>query len=181
MLRLARAGSRGGPGVGRAAAAAAAAAAFGISRALAESAPPAPDEACAVKQDTPVDPHAQYRKLPPASEMGNTDAGHFACFDGRGRRCCMEDVLRAAAASEVVVVGETHDDPVAHQLQVYMLMALQQSRQCVLSLEMFETDVQHVLDEYTAGLIREADMPIFRCLWPSRCCRTSDCAWRASS
>ena len=37
-------------------------------------------------------------------------------------------------------------------------MALQERRPCVLSLEMFERDVQTVLDEYTRGLIREADM-----------------------
>lgn len=105
-----------------------------------------------------LDPHVQYRSLPPASELGRSDAGHFACFDGSGRRCSMEEVLRSAQTCDVVVVGETHDDPVAHQLQLYMLMALQQTRRCVLSLEMFEADVQPVLDEYMAGHIREADM-----------------------
>jgi hypothetical protein len=68
------------------------------------------------------------------------------------------DVLRASEGVEVVLLGETHDDTVAHQLELYFLMSLQTFRATALSLEMFETDVQPVVDEYLTGLIREKDM-----------------------
>jgi uncharacterized iron-regulated protein len=65
----------------------------------------------------------------------------------------------------VVFVGESHDDPGAHALQRDLLQAAYarygastaaEKRQIVLSLEMFERDVQLVLDEYLAGLIPES-------------------------
>ena len=69
----------------------------------------------------------------------------------------LSEVLAAAEQAEVCLVGETHDDPVAHQLELYLLVQMQSRRPCLLSLEMFETDVQPVVDEYLAGLIREDD------------------------
>ena len=68
-------------------------------------------------------------------------------------------MLAAAEERDVVVLGETHYDAIAHKLQEVLFARLATSRHSVtLSLEMFETDVQHVMDEYLAGLIREQDM-----------------------
>ena len=100
-----------------------------------------------------------YRRLQPAESLGlGGSNAHFACFRGTGERAALSEVLAAADSAECVILGETHDDPVAHQLELYLLMALQERRPCVLSLEMFERDVQTALDEYLRGLIREADM-----------------------
>ena len=100
------------------------------------------------------------RALPPPEILGTERAAAFACYRGTGERCAMSEVLKAAEKVDVVVVGETHDDPVAHQLELYMLVALhrQTNGQCRLSLEMFERDVQPVIDEYLAGCIRERDL-----------------------
>jgi uncharacterized iron-regulated protein len=100
------------------------------------------------------------QSLPPAETLGLTPSSAFACYRGStGERVALSEVLRAAEKVDVVIVGETHDDPVAHQLELYLLMRLQQQpRPCRLSLEMFERDVQPVLDEYLAGCIRERDL-----------------------
>lgn len=100
------------------------------------------------------------RALPPPEILGTERAAAFACYRGTGERCAMSEVLKAAEKVDVVVVGETHDDPVAHQLELYMLVALhrQTNGRCRLSLEMFERDVQPVIDEYLAGCIRERDL-----------------------
>jgi uncharacterized iron-regulated protein len=75
--------------------------------------------------------------------------------------------LTLAAALEnadVLLVGEMHNDPLAHLLEAELLRtAVRRLRQAgqspqravALSLEMFERDVQIVLDEYLAGLITE--------------------------
>jgi len=102
-------------------------------------------------------PTVQLTSLPAADELGR-ESRHFSVYTGTGEPASLADVLRAAQGAEVVLLGETHDDVVAHQLELYMLMSLQQHRATALSLEMFETDVQPVLDEYLAGLIRETDM-----------------------
>eukprot|EP00403_Amphidinium_massartii_P000764 CAMPEP_0178380054 /NCGR_PEP_ID=MMETSP0689_2-20121128/5262_1 /TAXON_ID=160604 /ORGANISM="Amphidinium massartii, Strain CS-259" /LENGTH=345 /DNA_ID=CAMNT_0020000179 /DNA_START=104 /DNA_END=1143 /DNA_ORIENTATION=+ len=84
---------------------------------------------------------------------------HLAIFSADGKRVSLSHVLAALADAEVVLLGETHDDPVAHQLELYLLVALQElNRSCTLSLEMFENDVQPVIDEYLAGAIREEDL-----------------------
>ena len=95
-------------------------------------------------------------QLPPPEKLG-VGTAHFSCFRATGEPAALSEVLAAAEQAEVVLVGETHDDPVAHQLELYLLVQMQSRQPCVLSLEMFETDVQPVVDEYMAGLIREAD------------------------
>ena len=42
-----------------------------------------------------------------------------------------------------------------HKLQEILFARVAASRPVSLSLEMFETDVQHVIDEYLGGLLRE--------------------------
>lgn len=96
------------------------------------------------------------QSLPPPEQLG-VGGAHFSCFRATGEPVTLAEVLAAAEQAEVLLFGETHDDPVAHQLELYLLMQIQARRPCTLSLEMFETDVQPVVDEYLAGLIREAD------------------------
>lgn len=72
------------------------------------------------------------------------------------------------APMDVVFFGELHNDPGTHQLQLGLLEALAgQGRDVVVSLEMFETDVQPVLDEYLAGSISEAEFLERSRPWPN--------------
>ena len=60
--------------------------------------------------------------------------------------------------ADVVFFGEQHDDPATHRAELAVLAALGNvKRPVVLSLEMFERDVQPVLDDYLAGRIAESD------------------------
>src|SRR5437763_5897756 len=93
-------------------------------------------------------------------------AGRPRVYDAQGKSVTFEQVLDAIAASDVVFVGEMHNDGAAHQLELQLLAGTyahlardaqqrNSARPLVLSLEMFERDVQLVLDEYLAGLIQE--------------------------
>ena len=67
-------------------------------------------------------------------------------------------IVEAASRADVLFLGELHDDSLAHVAQLHLLRALLDGdRPVVLALEMVETDVQPVLDEYLSGLIRERD------------------------
>ncbi|MFP5503124.1 MAG: ChaN family lipoprotein, partial [Candidatus Sericytochromatia bacterium] len=69
-------------------------------------------------------------------------------------------IAEAMDQSDVVILGEEHDDPLAHRLErTFLEMAAKRAkaRPIALSLEMFERDVQLVMDEYLTGLIREKD------------------------
>ena len=63
-------------------------------------------------------------------------------------------MVNASLASTVTFLGESHDDATAHYLQEQILRRTYRP-DLALSLEMFETDIQYVLDEYLAGLITE--------------------------
>src|SRR5262245_40497747 len=67
-----------------------------------------------------------------------------------------ESMLADLARADVVFVGEQHDDPNTHRLEVAILDGLLRRRvPLVVAMEMFERDVQPVLDRYLAGTITE--------------------------
>ncbi len=92
-------------------------------------------------------------------------AQHFRVFTGDGEPVSLQDVVRAMAQADAVLVGESHTDPVGHWVQIQLLRealaanrAADQSgalRRLALSLEMFERDVQDIVDEYLQDLITE--------------------------
>jgi len=60
------------------------------------------------------------------------------------------------AQRDVVFLGEQHDNAIGHAWHRHMLENLHEKRgDVVLSMEMFERDVQPVLDDYLAGRIEE--------------------------
>ena len=87
------------------------------------------------------------------SSTGNTVS--FATLVGR------------AAQSDVVFFGEQHDDPETHFLEFALLDGLgQRHSQVVLSLEMFERDVQPQLDRYLSGAVNESTFLATARPWP---------------
>ncbi|MDT7808423.1 MAG: hypothetical protein QOJ70_2236 [Acidobacteriota bacterium] len=88
---------------------------------------------------------------------------HYRVFDSKGNAVALQSIIDALERADVLFVGETHDDPVAHVLEAELLRRADKrygaasagARPVALSLEMFERDVQTVLDEYLAGLITE--------------------------
>lgn len=78
----------------------------------------------------------------------------YRVFRGDGTPATIQDIVAGARLVQVVFLGETHDDPVAHHLEAELWKQLA-GPQSILSLEMFETDVQGVVDEYLSGQITE--------------------------
>lgn len=80
-------------------------------------------------------------------------------FDGKGKPVSLNEIVKAAGNADVVFFGELHDDAVGHAVQAEAFRRLFDSysgkREIILSLEMFERDVQVVLNEYLASLITE--------------------------
>lgn len=70
----------------------------------------------------------------------------------------MDRLVEHLSRANVVFFGEQHDDPETHRVEAMLLEALgRTNRPVVLSLEMFERDVQPVVDDYLAGRISEDD------------------------
>ncbi len=78
----------------------------------------------------------------------------------RQQEISLKRLIRDLRKADVVFFGEEHNDSVTHALQLEVFRGLhrKQGGNLSLSLEMFQTDVQLVLDEYLTGLIREANL-----------------------
>jgi uncharacterized iron-regulated protein len=75
-----------------------------------------------------------------------------------GRWVSLADIATAAERADVVYIGEEHDDHESHFVELALLDAIGSLRpRVVLSLEMFERDVQSVLDRYLDGTLKESD------------------------
>jgi uncharacterized iron-regulated protein len=87
------------------------------------------------------------------------DEAKYQIFDAKGNNVTLERILDSIEKSDVVFLGEQHDDAIAHRLQMQIFSAgfekYKNSRKAALSLEMFERDVQTVVDEYLQNLITE--------------------------
>jgi len=101
---------------------------------------------------------------PPSSANVACEAADLA---GTASRSSLAELLAAISEEDgpqLVLLGEVHNDAAAHLLQLEVLrgcadMCHAWGRRLVLSLEMFEIDVQRVLDEYVLlRAVREADM-----------------------
>lgn len=82
-----------------------------------------------------------------------------------------ETLLAELAKADVVFVGEQHDDPNTHRLERALLEGLARRRgtgsaSVIVALEMFERDVQPVLDDYLAGRITEEEFLKKSRPWP---------------
>jgi uncharacterized iron-regulated protein len=70
----------------------------------------------------------------------------------------LETLLAAISQDDVVFLGEQHNDTYTHQLQLAILQGASRRRgSVVLAMEMFERDVQSVLNSYVTGKISETE------------------------
>jgi uncharacterized iron-regulated protein len=96
----------------------------------------------AVRRSGPVSPES-----PAAIRIYDTQARRWLSF---------AQFAEALARRDLVFFGEQHDDPATHAAELAVLAALGERRpHVVLSLEMFERDVQPLLDQYLLGTITE--------------------------
>jgi uncharacterized iron-regulated protein len=124
---------------------------------------------------SPPPPSAAPVEAAAPGELGSEVAISAArLYTAGGSPAGLDEVVAAAAAADVdvIFVGERHGDVAMHRLQLALLEALLDGailpeRDVVLSLEMFETDVQLVLDEYLAGLISEEHFLAAARPWPN--------------
>ena len=80
----------------------------------------------------------------------------------------LETMLSDLASYDVVVFGEFHDSQPIHDAELAVLKGLyrQHGANLVLSMEMFERDVQPVMNDYLAGKITEAEFLAASRPWP---------------
>jgi uncharacterized iron-regulated protein len=79
-----------------------------------------------------------------------------------------EMMLTELARADVVFVGEQHNDPATHRLELAILEGLGRRRgSIIVALEMFERDTQQAMDAYLTGKITEPEFLKISRPWPN--------------
>ncbi len=83
---------------------------------------------------------------------------HYKIYDVKKQKIInLDDIVADMAKADVLFFGEEHNDSIGHYLEVTLFKKLATTYQnkVGLTLEMFHTDVQPVINEYLAGIITE--------------------------
>lgn len=98
-----------------------------------------------------------------------SDKPAYNIFNKEGKDIKYEKLLKVAEDADIVLFGESHDNPVSHWLQLELtkdLYALKKEN-LILGAEMFESDNQVIVNEYMAGLISQNSFESEARLWPN--------------
>ena len=103
-----------------------------------------------------------------AATLGaQTYVPHRVFDSAKGAFSDFEAMAADLARADVVFIGEQHDDPNTHRLELAVLEALaRRGRAVVVSLEMFERDVQEPLEHFLMGHMDEAEFLKSARPWP---------------
>jgi uncharacterized iron-regulated protein len=98
-----------------------------------------------------------------------SDKPAYKVYNIKGHSADYEDILKAAAKSDIIFFGELHKNPIAHWLELELtkdIFAIKGTN-LVLGAEMFEVDNQLLINEYLSKMIRKKDFEAEAKLWPN--------------
>ncbi len=98
-----------------------------------------------------------------------TDKPAYQLFAESGKMVKYSKMLKELADADVVLFGESHDNPIAHWLELELAKDLYELKNdnLILGAEMFETDNQVILDEYLDSLISQSYFEDEARIWPN--------------
>ena len=93
----------------------------------------------------------------------------FRLFDNSGRQIEFEEMVDSLGRAEVVFIGENHNCPISHWMELEITKALHERHgdSLVIGEEMMEADNQLILDEYMGGKISYDRFETEARLWPN--------------
>lgn len=87
------------------------------------------------------------------------DLSAFKIFNSQGQALSYNKMIKDLLQADFIFFGELHNNPISHWLELEVSKSLyQHTSKLILGAEMFEADVQLILDEFLADQIREKDV-----------------------
>ncbi len=83
---------------------------------------------------------------------------HYKIYDVKKKATIsLDEIVKDLANADVLFFGEEHNDSIGHYLEasLFQKIAIAFPGKAALTMEMFHTDIQPVINEYLAGLISE--------------------------
>lgn len=92
----------------------------------------------------------------------------YRIYTSDGSEVSFEKMIRGMEKSDIVLLGELHNNPIAHWMQLLVVETLDSNgHNLALGAEMYERDDQLIIDEYLGGVIREKNLEQEAKLWPN--------------
>ncbi|MDP6908071.1 MAG: ChaN family lipoprotein, partial [Flavobacteriales bacterium] len=95
------------------------------------------------------------------------ESGAYTIFNSKGKKVKYSKMLRALDASQIILFGEYHDNPISHWLQLEVTLSLLETNKLVLGSEVMEADNQVELNRYLSGEIDAKGLDTLARLWPN--------------
>jgi len=89
----------------------------------------------------------------------------YIIYNNKGKKVSYKKMLKTIANKDIVLFGETHNNAIAHWLQLEVTKDCGLTRNLVLGAEMFEQDNQAALDLYLQGKINAKQLDSQARLW----------------
>lgn len=89
----------------------------------------------------------------------------YVLFNAKGQRVSYQKLIREVIKSDVALIGEMHDNPISHWLELSITKDCGLQRGLVLGAEMFEQDNQQALTNYLQGKITAKGLDSAARLW----------------
>lgn len=93
------------------------------------------------------------------------DVSAYQLYNSNGKSVKFTKMIDQLENADIVFIGEYHNNPITHWLQLEITKELGKSNKLVLGAEMFEADNQSELTEYLTGAIDAAGLDSTARLW----------------
>ena len=75
----------------------------------------------------------------------------YVLYNAKGKKISYKKMLQTIVQKDMVMIGEFHNNPISHWMELEITKDCGASRKLVLGAEMFEQDNQQALDQYLQG------------------------------
>lgn len=93
------------------------------------------------------------------------DKPAYRLFNAQGKEVSYQKMIKHLQKQDVVLIGELHNNPISHWLELEIVQSCFLQRKIILGAEMFEQDNQGALSAYLAGKISAKGLDSSARLW----------------
>ena len=89
----------------------------------------------------------------------------YILYNAKGKKISYKKMIRTLEQKDIVLIGEFHNNPISHWMELEITKDCKENRQLVLGAEMFEQDNQPALNNYLQGKISANGLDSTARLW----------------
>ena len=89
----------------------------------------------------------------------------YVLYNADGKKVSYKKMIRILAENDIVMIGEFHNNPISHWMELEITKDCKEKRSLVLGAEMFEQDNQAALDLYLQGKLSAKGLDSMARLW----------------